>query len=253
MSQDTNITNLDGIIHAAEDIREHFHDLPEFQRGLVHFRPTINGVTLIGLLPERPQRGKGGYRAVKLRANFETEFRKHCVDITQGRPTPEKRLQSFMISDAYQHDRQMQVLQSQIPSQEDTALYFVTDEIALVNGKDKVVCDLLALNQRKNGYAPVLMELKSRRAMKRLVEQLDNYESIVKTYRPSFERLFSALLGQQVHFSHAVEKWLVWPALAPGPDRREAELSQQGIRVIGYTEDQAGGFQFQVGQRPDWD
>ncbi len=248
----TQMNNFDRMTDVAHDIRRYLQDIPEYAGGRVHFRPTASGVTMVGLLPERPQRGKGGYKAEELKSAFATEFLNHCVNIDQGRPTAEKRLQSFIIGDAYRYQRLMQALQSRLPDSEDTSLYFVTDEISVVHDDNKIVCDILAINRRKDGIAPVLMELKSERAMSRLVEQLNNYEAIMKTYQTNFEGLFSALMGEKIRFAFSPEKWMVWPAADTSPDRREAELLPQGIRIVSYSESDAG-FDFHIGQRPDWD
>ncbi len=247
----TQVNKFDRMTDVAHDIHQHLQDIPEYISGCVHFRPTANGVTMVGLLPDRPQRGKGGYKAEGLKSAFTVEFPEYCVNIGQGRPTAEKRLQSFVIGDAYRHQRLMQAMQSRLPDSEDTSLYFVTDEISVTHDDNKVVCDILAINRRKDGVAPVLMELKSERAMSRLVEQLNNYEAIMKTYQTNFEGLFSALMGEEIRFAFPPEKWMVWPASDTGPDRREAELLPQGIRIVGYSESDAG-FDFHIGQCPDW-
>src|SRR5690606_23690497 len=104
-------------------------------------------------------------------------------------------------------------------------------------------------NRTQHGIVPVLMELKSGREMTRLVEQLTNYEAIVQHYLPYFERLFSALLGEKIMFRLPAEKWLVWKALDSGKDRREDELTNQGIRTVGYIEE-SGRYQFIVGNKP---
>jgi hypothetical protein len=241
---------LDQVIAYATEIREKLGDLAASQKGRVHFRPTSNGITMIGLLPSRPQRGRGGYSANRLLRDFETEFHKYCEDIPQGRSTPEKELQSFLIRDAYQHRREFTVLRC--PESEigpNASLHFVTDELAMLAESGQVVCDILALYRTRDQARPVVMELKSARQMRRLVEQLTEYAAIMEQYYSQFERLYSAALGERIHFSGPPERWLVWPAVRSGADPREAELARQGIRVVQYERDH-DGFRFHVGIRP---
>jgi hypothetical protein len=151
---------LDRVIAYATEIRGKLGELAASQNGRVHFRPTSNGITMIGLLPRRPQRGRGGYSAERLLREFETEFHKHCEDIAQGRSTPEKEVQSFLISDAYQHRYELTVLRCpESETESSPSLYFITDELAMIVESGKVVCDLLALYRTRDEARPVVMEL----------------------------------------------------------------------------------------------
>ena len=99
---------LEKIISNARDISK----LSKFTKlGKVHFRPTSTGITMVGLLKDCPQLGKGGYKADKLLQKFDTEFKKHCTK-KPNRLTPEKALQSFLISSAYQNSRRLTFQQS---------------------------------------------------------------------------------------------------------------------------------------------
>lgn len=242
---------LDRMTVQATEIRTKLSHLS--QAGSVHFRPTAQGITMVGLLPHRPQRGKGGYHADYLLGHFKTEFHTYCDEVAHGRPTPEKELQSFLISQAYQHDRKLEILRSVADdSTHATNLYFVTDELAIFTDTGKVVCDLLTLRYDQHDATkaiPVLIELKSARHMAELIKQLAHYQTVIGTYSDHFERLFGAILGKEIHFSGPVEKWLIWPALHTGTDRREQELARQGIRVVQYTQN-GHGFDFHIGQYP---
>ena len=234
------------LISTGEDIYTYLCDLPELQKGEVHFRPTSNGVTMVGLHSDYPQRGHSGYDAAKLRAIFADEYPKRCLEIEQGRVTPEKQLQSYLIGNAYSHNRRMAAIQDAMPADDETNLYFVTDEISVATERGKVVCDILAIDRRPDGIAPVLMELKSERAMTRLIEQVENYSNVLKTYSEQYEALFAALLGEEIKFSRPLSRWIVWPTLDIGqPDPRYTQLLKQDIRVASYTQ-QGQTFQFRV-------
>ena len=242
------------IVACANTIRRELHALADQHKGRVHFRPTDSGITMVGLLPDRPQRGKGGYSAQKLLEQFPAEFDKHCVQVSHDRPTPEKRLQSYLISAAYQNDRRLDILEP--PSNDahpDDGLYFITDELASIDEDGtKVVCDLLALRRSRGRHIPVLIELKSTRAMKELVRQLETYSRFIEAYPLEYEQVYSAVLGEDIKFDDpvVVEKWLVWPSAdngqkeSLGPDPRETELANKDIRVVQCVD----SFRFHVGR-----
>lgn len=207
---------------------------------------------MIGLLPDRPQRGKGGYRNLaKLASSFEEEFDRRCRDIDQGRSTPEKRLQSYLLADAHTHGGALTTLSEASESTDDPVhLELVTDELALPLGDGrKVVCDLLALRRVDDDIAkPVVIELKSARQMTRLVEQVSDYAMLVEEHLELFAELASILLEREVELKGPCEKWLVWPAVSSG-EPREDELAAGGIRVVGYEEGDEG-FVFKAGRAP---
>jgi hypothetical protein len=158
------------------------------------------------------------------------------VAIEQGRPTPEKRLQSFLLSHAYRHERRLDIVDCS------SGLIFVTDEIPAATGDGKILCDLLALRLDGDRCVPVQIELKSARDMTRLIQQLADYSAFINANREIYETLFSALLGRSIRFTDPVEKWLVWPAARKDgtfeTDAREQELGDLGIGVVQYRENQ---------------
>lgn len=224
---------LQSAIEWARKIEVQLAGLRERRLGEVHFRPAANGISMIGLLPSRPQRGRSRIRNLSgLAETFDDDFRAHCAECTHGRPTPEKLLQSFLIAAAYRAGRRMEALSK---SDTDEPVWFVTDELALPAGAggEKIVCDLLALH----GNRPAVIELKPSRQLTRLVAQVNDYAALVDRHADLFEQLYSVILGRNVSFAGPCEKWIVWPR-APGHarDPREVELLAQGIFVVGYEE-----------------
>jgi len=232
-------------IEWARKVEIHLADVREQRLGQVHFRPSSTGISMVGLLPERPQRGKSGISNLsRLAANFDSEFRAHCVDCPHGRPTPEKRLQSHLLSGAYRAERRLLPLMQQDP---EPPLLFITDELSLPGDDGRIVCDLLALR----GDRPVVIELKPARLMTRLVQQVTDYSALVERHLDLFSELYSAVLGRPVALRSPCERWIVWPHL-PGHERdpQENALAAVGVRVVGYTET-ADRFEFKVGKRLD--
>ena len=248
--EDEQRAHLDAVTGWAHRCRQHLEDLVRAQDGKVHFRPSAGGVAMVGLLPSRPQRGRSGFRDLdRLARDFEVLFQNHCVDVPQGRPTPEKELQSWMTANAYRHGRRMEALDR--ATEEAATTLFVADELALPLGSGKrIVCDLLALRRHPDGrQTPAVIELKSARQMKRLVEQVEGYASVLRRNKSAFEALFSAVLGDAVCFSGPPERWIVWPEAGASSDPRVEELGGQGIRVVGYSQSE-GRFSFRVEPAP---
>jgi hypothetical protein len=202
---------------------------------------------MVGLLPERPQRGKSGLRNLhRVATDFEALFQAHCVDVAQGRPTPEKSLQASMTAAAYRHERRILPL---CVDGRDTL--FIADELALPQeGGGRMVCDVLALRRGAEGYCrPAVIELKSARQLSRLVEQVRDYAGCVEKLSDDFAALYSAVLGEAVVFDGPPECWIVWPQHGEQTDPREEELSEHGIRVVGYQEG-GDGYSYRVGVAP---
>jgi hypothetical protein len=204
---------------------------------------------MVGLLPDRPQRGKSGITNLDAVAtNFEKLFEDHCQNIEQGRITGEKALQSFLIREANMNDRRMVSLNAaSVATEEPVDLCFITDELALPVDGGKIVCDLLALRRDGGRLTPVLLELKDDRQLTRLVQQVESYSRLIDEHAGLFGELYATIVGEPVTFDGPTEKWIVWPAAGEERDPREPELAQRGIRVVGYTMDDSAGYQFRVG------
>lgn len=173
-------------------------------------------------------------------SELEDEFSRHCITCDHGRPTPEKRLQSYLLASAYRSHRHMVDLRTE----GENPPSFITDELALPVEGGRIVCDLLALH----GNRPVAIELKPSRAMTRLVEQVTGYARLVEAHLDTFAELFGVMLGRSVRLQAPCERWIVWPhPSAHARDPREEELARHGIRVVGGTETDAG-FEFTVGR-----
>jgi PD-(D/E)XK nuclease superfamily protein len=197
----------------------------------VYFRPGSRGIAMVSIDLDRPQVGKSSLRNLKtISDGFDDLFQKHCM---QGpcRPTPEKRLQSYLIAQALKNGRRLLCLEH--PGEE---VYFITDEVSLPTYDGKIVCDLLAAVRINGGWRPMLVELKSERAMKRLIEQLDRFSYLIEQHLDAFGRLASTILKRPIQWSGSAQKVLVWPAVDKPVDPRISELAQLGIRCVGYRD-----------------
>jgi hypothetical protein len=238
---------LQAVSSWARRMRCELQGILDAQGDRVHFRPSSGGVAMVGLLPEKPQRGKSGIHDLTgLVTNFEELFAVRCKDIPQGRVTGEKALQSWLIRDGNTHDRRLDSINAASARTDcPVELVFVTDEISLPVEGGKIVCDILALRKDGGRSTPVLLELKDDRLLTRLIEQVEGYARLIDDHADLFEELFGALLGEKVKFDAPTEKWIVWPSAGENVDPREDELTDRRIRVVGYTED--GGCKFRIG------
>lgn len=239
---------LQRTIEWAHRIRAELQPLLDAHGDRVHFRPSSTGIAMVGLLPERPQRGQSGITNLKdLADGFDARFDAHCRNVEQGRITGEKALQSFLISEAQTNGRRLVPLNAASATTDDPVeLVFITDEISLPVESGKMVCDILALRRDGGRSTPVLLELKDSRQLTRLVEQVEGYAKLLDLHADRFAELFGALLGEDISFDGPTEKWIVWPATGAGADPRTEELLERGIRVAGYAAE-SGHYSFLVG------
>jgi len=204
--------------------------------GRVHFRPSSGGVSMIGLHPDAPQQGSLARRDLgPFRADFAGIYARDCLR-PPGRVVPEKHLQSFLVGEALQNDRAMRSLDAATGQK----LRFITDELAIVREDGKLVCDLLALRVDGGRCTPVVIELKTERQLKRLVEQVSAYAALVDRHRKAFSVLFSAVLGAPLQLEGPTEKWIVWPPRPTGGEPHAEPLAAQGIGVLTYERVGAG-------------
>lgn len=246
--QERQLHHLGEVTKWAKRIRETLGPVLAAHGDRVHFRPGSKGVAMVGLIPDRPQRGKSGLTKLdRVARDFESLFTEHCRDIPQGRVTGEKTLQSYLISEAYRNDRKLVSLNdASRNTNEPVELVFVTDEIPLPVSGDKIVCDILALRRDGGRCTPVLIELKDKRLLTRLVEQVESYSELIDELPEAFEALYSAVLGESIRFDAVAERWIVWPASKRRPDPHEDDLAEKRIRLVGYTKVEHS-FSFTVG------
>lgn len=240
---------LEKTIGWARKLRAELQPILDAHGNRVHFRPSSTGVTMLGLLSDRPLRGKGRISNLAgLADDFEARFAAQCMDVPHGRVSDENALQSFLIRDAQTHGRRLAALDAAAATTDDPVeLTFVTDEIALPIEGGKRECGVLALRQGGGRMVPVVLELKDTRWFAKLVEKVEGYAALVDAHPELFAELYEALLGEDVRFTGATEKWIVWPAAGTESEPREDELAARGIRVVGYTETRAG-YTFRVGR-----
>ena len=245
---DTADERLQATIVWAKRLHAVLEPLLEAHGDRVHFRPGAKGIAMVGLLPERPQRGKSRVHDLEaLVADFEVLFAAACRDVPAERITGESALTSYLVRESYRARRRMRPLEEAAETAgEPVSLVFVTDAIVLPIPTGKMASGLLALRRDGGRRTPVLLQIADERQTKQILHRLNTYGALLDAHAARFGELFSALLGEDIHFDAPAERWLVWPAAVPGRDPQEGELGAQGIRVVAYKED-AGTYRLRVG------
>ncbi len=246
--EDRQRQHIEAVAEWAAKIRQTLGATLEAHGGRVHFRPGSKGVAMVGLLPDRPQRGKSGLRDLeRVAQNFEVLFAEHCRHVPHGRVTGEKALQSFLISEAYRNERTLVSLNgASKETSHPVELVFVTDEIPLPIEGGKIVCDILALRRDGGRCTPVLIELKDARMLTRLVEQVESYSALIDEHAEAFAKLYEAILGEPLRFDDLAERWIVWPSSGGKADLHEEAFAEKHIRIVGYTS-VGNSYTFKVG------
>lgn len=174
-------------------------------KGNVHFRASLNSLSLISISEDRPELGvKCSLSQFKASNDIGGLIKENLIKINLksiSENKPEKKLQAWIINDALNH-------QHQLPFNHD--IKFITSELAIKNGKNKVVTDILGYNIATKQLC--IIELKTERLLKRLIEQVNNFEEIINE-NPQFFSDLSAIHGYQWQneLPNAICKIVVWP------------------------------------------
>jgi hypothetical protein len=234
---DQQVARLDAILPWARIVGE-LRGAWQPAEQLVHLRPSARGIRLVDLNSTRPQLACGLIERQRSAHAVFGRLIARAPGAEPARATPEKRLQSWLLAEAYQNDGRLVSLSPD--------LMLVTDEQKFPAEPKDFVCDLLAVD----GTAPVVIELKSERQMARLLQQVRTAAEVVDAHRDRFAALFAAILGRAVLLDQPCEKWIVWPAVVGHEiDPRGEELGLVGVRVVAYTEVGAG-YAFSVAAVP---
>ena len=245
--------NLKQIIENAQGIKTVLLNDTYFKKLIdahTHLRPTAKGVSLVSINELTPQIRAKDIEEFLSVIKFDTHHRSDPEE--PKRNTPEKALQSWLISDAYRNRGRMisieKAVHDKIGSANDSEVFFVTDEIGLVSEETGklVKCDILAIRRvpKKDGsfyWVPMQIELKSARKLTELIDQLENYENLFNKSRAEFEKLFSILLapvfdGKIVFGSAQLEKWIVWPWSEKSKMDTIQQIAAKGIKEIQYKD-----------------
>ena len=196
----------------------------------VHFRASLNSLSLISVSEEKPELGTKCsftkyYSADNPQALIKTDVQKINSKSIPQRPTPEKHLQAWIINHALKNNNELPF---------DKNIKFISSEIAVKNNDGKkIVTDILGYNETDNQLC--VIELKYDRQEKRLIEQVNNFEKVIKEKTEFFLQLLSIhgfKSNKQVPLS--ILKLVVWPHEKTSP---KIKLKTEYIVEITYHPD----------------
>lgn len=180
----------------------------------VHFRGNLNSISFISISHEKPELGV----KCNLHRKWDEEIIQNYINRIKAkpvpqRPTPEKLLQSWIIRKSRENNNFFTF---------DNSIRFITSELAIVDDiKGKIVPDILGFDTEKNRL--VIIEIKSKRNLGRLIEQVKNFENIIYKNLYFFNELLE-LFGYQI--KNEPLKVIIWPK------PKKMSLSDLGSRNI---------------------
>ncbi len=189
----------------------------------VHFRANINSLSLISVDSDRPELGiqckDHDLWSIEILDSYIQKIRSKPFP---KRPTPEKSLQAWVIKQAQENDHILSF---------NKAIRFITSELAFSdNEKGKIVSDIIGFDIIEKRI--VILELKSDRLLKRLIEQVNNFEYIISKNKTFFDNLLS-IYGYKTE--NTPLKAILWPNASTSP---LAKLENLGIVEYVYDLDE---------------
>jgi hypothetical protein len=161
----------------------------------------------------------------------------NCEEDDPGTDKPEHRVQAYLIREALRNGlRFHQVFQGF--AQEFDELIFVTDELSLEAGNNKLRADMIAVGGKDGAYFPVFIELKNARQLTTLKGQLNNANAMLgenEEARGTFAKFLSAVAGVQVDASAKAKRMIIWPKSPSGNEsERVKEARREGFLIADF-------------------
>ncbi len=233
----------------ADVINEH-KDL--FERYRFRLRPSVGSISLISCSYWTPQLGfsnmtSGSILRKKLEALRQREIKLQPPD----RPTPEKAVQSWLISQAMQNDGRIDSIGNVLA--DGHSYWFVADEIALNassasdpdDNPEKIVADLLLVRVNGQGESEIVnVELKSQRSAETHGQILKFWKFMEPNQLELWQALADIVLGgDKPRWKERGENRgiVIWPGMKKETKpvertmRLMAEYRSKGIDTICYS------------------
>ncbi|MCC6217820.1 MAG: hypothetical protein IT376_23375 [Polyangiaceae bacterium] len=235
---------LETIAQKARKLREHLAPLVAAHGDRAHFRPTVMGVDLVSVTPERPMVVRPAIKNLAAFVpRFEEELARYCLETPAPRRSVEKELQARLIREARGTGGRLASLEAaSAAAGRPRELVFVTDGVVVPWDGARLASDLLALD-RGTGQAAVIEVSRSREER---AGRVAAFATAVERHLPEFGALFAALLGAPVTLAPSCQRWLLWPAGEVTPDPGAAGLAARGIWLVTYSPDDPVGSALRV-------
>lgn len=231
-------------VKAIEDHR----DL--FKRYSLRLRPSVNSISLVSYSCATPQLGFSGIAdATALRKTLDALKKEEIALKPPGRETPEKALQSWLISQAIANGQKLTSIDAVL--KDGHSYRFVTDEISLrvsdasqtaTNGT-RVVADLLLIRTNGQGESEIVnAELKSQRSTETFKQIDDFWKFMGEDQWKRWREFIGTMLGDgELRWKdvNAPCGIVIWPAPLGSSSQQTRELvserKKDGIETICYT------------------
>ena len=221
-----------------------------FRSYSLRLRPSVNSISLVSCSVWTPQLGFTDIKdPTGLREKLEALKHGEIKIKPPGRNTPEKALQSWLISQALANDHELASIDAAL---NDSHSYrFVTDEISLrvsddtqtaTNG-NRVVADLLLIRTNDQGESEIVnAELKSERSTETF-KQIDDFWRFMGDDQRKRWREFIGIMLDRSDLRwkdvNAPKGIVIWPAPSGASRKQTGELvkdrKKDGIETICYT------------------
>ncbi len=225
-------------------IVEEYQDL--FNHHRFRLRPSVGSISLVSCASDTPQLGFPQIRSALHLQKKLNALRKEPAKFGEPhRSTPEKRLQSWLISKAMQNNWRIESIERAL--NDDHSYWFVSDEIAITHQAEgsepeKIVADLLLVRENGRGESELVnAELK----YKRTTETHKQVESFWQGFREPkrivlWRQFAETMLGRRERRWKETEKrrgLVIWPS---GSSRESTvrlvnDYKAQGIDTLCYS------------------
>jgi hypothetical protein len=146
-----------------------------------------------------------------------------------GKDKPEHRVQAYLIREALLEGLRLHQA-IRCFGKEFDELIFVTDELSLEAGENKLRADMIAVGGKNGVYFPVFIELKNGRELTTLIGQLNNANAMLwenNEARPKFAEFLNAVAGVKVDTSAKAKLMFIWPKSPSGNESKDAKKARR--------------------------
>ncbi len=203
----------------AKELNEDKELHNELVKNEFHFRGSINSFSLVSVSSQKPELGISN---LKNKDEGEKALDKLLLKEPPKRPTPEKSLQAWIINKAINNEDRLPF---------DQNIRFITSELALKNDKDvRVVNDILGYCEKDKQIC--VIELKSKRLMQELINQVKDFEDIILKNQTFFTELLSLYDIKNYNGFQKVKKIIIWPHAETSP---KEEFKKEDVDILEIT------------------
>ncbi len=187
---------------------------------------------------------KGGSKPVEGKPSIKAAIQSalNAEDYAPNADKKELKIQAFLIRHALMNGQKLHGVLKGFDDELDE-LIFVTDELST----GELRADIIALGGKNGQYFPVFIELKVKRELKRLMEQLEGAQALMNIAGKDFIKMLSAASGipnEKISFD-GYRLMIVWPPVSGGNEVNRVEGARsKGFLFAEYSQQDDAGYEF---------